>query len=136
MKEKIEQLRATKPSSKKLEKLQEEFKELNKQSLKNRVECPQFQAINQAIRECGECSKQKAKKAVKITPAYLQKVFLINKQVKSEIYLLAEEAVCWYNKKDLTSFFQDEKKKKIQFYKGRKAITSLNAYPVGTAISK
>lgn len=94
MKEKIEQLRVTKPNSKKLEKLQEEFKELNKQSLKNRVECPQFQIINQAIRECTECSNQKTKKAVKITPAYLQKVFLINKQAKSEIYLLAEEAVC------------------------------------------
>jgi DNA repair ATPase RecN len=94
LKGKIEQLQATKPNSKKLEKLREEFKELNNQSLKNRVKCPQFQALNQAIRECSECSEQKAKKAVKTIPAHLQKVFLINKQVKSEIYLLAEEAVC------------------------------------------
>jgi hypothetical protein len=62
--------------------------------LKNRVECSQFQAINQAIRECSECSKQKAKKAVKVIPASLQKVLLISKGVKSEMYLLAEEAVC------------------------------------------
>jgi chromosome segregation ATPase len=92
---KIKQLQqSTKPNSKKLEKLRAEFKELNNQSLKNRIKCPQFQAINQAIRECLECSKQKAKKAVKITPTSLQKVFLINKQVESEIYLLAGEAVC------------------------------------------
>jgi hypothetical protein len=63
-------------------------------------------------------------------------VFLIDKRVKSEIYLLAEEAICWYNKKDLVEFFQDEKKKKIQFYKGKKSITSLNAYPVETSIFK
>ncbi|CAI2182981.1 2815_t:CDS:2, partial [Funneliformis geosporum] len=94
LKEKIEQLQAAKPNSKKLEKLREEFKELNKQSLKNRVECSQFQAINQAIRECSACGKQKTKKAVKIISAPLQKVFLIDKRVKAEIYLLAEEAIC------------------------------------------
>jgi len=58
-----EKITHTKPNSKKLGKLQEEFKELNKQSLKNRIECPKFQAINQAIRGCLECSKQKAKKS-------------------------------------------------------------------------
>ncbi|CAI2163604.1 2070_t:CDS:2 [Funneliformis geosporum] len=89
-----QQLQVTKPNSKKLEKLREEFKELNKQSLKNRVECSKFQAINQMIRECLECGKQKAKKAVKIIPTHLQKVFLIDKRVKTEIYLLAEEAIC------------------------------------------
>jgi hypothetical protein len=46
------------------------------------------------IRECSECGKQKAKKAVKIIPTHLQKVFLIDKRVKTEIYLLAEEAIC------------------------------------------
>nr|CAG8443501.1 13422_t:CDS:2 [Entrophospora candida] len=136
LKGKIEQLQATKPNSKKLEKLRAEFKELNKQSLKNRVECPRFQEINQAIRKCLECNKQKSKKAVKITPAYLQKVLLLSKREKSEIYLLAEEAVCRYNKKDLVDFLQDEKKKKIQLYKGQKVITSLNAYPVDIPISK
>jgi len=95
MKEKIEQLqKSTKPNSKKLQKLREEFKELNKQSLKNRIKCSQFQSINQAIRECSECSKQKAKKAVKIIPTHLQKVFLIDKRIKSEIYLLVEEVIC------------------------------------------
>ena len=136
LKGKIEQLQATKPNSKKLEKLREEFKELNKQSLKNRVRCPQFQAINQAIRGCSECGKQKIKKAVKVIPTYLQKVFLVNKQAKPEIYLLVKEAVCWYNKKDLVDFFQNEKKKKIQFYKAPKPITSLSIYPVDTSISK
>ena len=108
---------------------------MNKQSLKNRVECSQFQLINQAIRECLECGNQKAKKAVKIISAHLQKVFLIDKRVKSEIYLLVEEAICWYNKKDLIDFLQDDKKKKIQIYKGQKTITGLNAYPVGVPIS-
>ncbi|MCE8162915.1 MAG: hypothetical protein I3273_00860 [Candidatus Moeniiplasma glomeromycotorum] len=136
LKAKIEQLQTTKPNSKKLEKLHEEFKELNKQSLKNRVECREFQALNQAVRECGECHKQKAKKAVKIIPAYLQKVFLVNKQIKPEIYLLADEAVCWYNKKDLVDFFQDEKKKKIQLYKSPKPITSLNLYSAEAPTSK
>jgi hypothetical protein len=61
---------------------------------------------------------------------------LISKGVKSEMYLLAEEAVCWYNKKDLISFFQDQEKKKIQLYKGQKSITNLNIYPVETPVSK
>ncbi|CAG8471185.1 14270_t:CDS:10, partial [Cetraspora pellucida] len=110
LQEKIKQLQATKPNSKTIKKLQEEFKELNKQSLKNRVECSQFQAINKAIRECPECAKQKAKKAVKIIPAHLQKVFLINKQAKSEIYLLAEEAK---NMKNRYNILSDKTKKKI-----------------------
>jgi len=69
--------------------------------LKNRVTCPKFQAINQEIRECLDCQKQKNKKAVKITSVPVKKVLLINKQVKPEIYLLAEEAACWYNKKKI-----------------------------------
>jgi hypothetical protein len=87
-------LQIAKPDSKKLIKLREEFKEINKESLKNRVECPKFQSINKEIRECVDCNKQKAKKATKIIPAYLQKIFLIDKKAKSEIYLLAEEVVC------------------------------------------
>jgi hypothetical protein len=55
-------------------------------------------------------------------------VLLINKRIKSEIYLLAEEVICWYNKKDLTDFFQDEKKKKIKLCKAPKPITNLNIY--------
>ncbi|WNE40972.1 MAG: DNA gyrase subunit B [Mycoplasmataceae bacterium] len=128
LREKIEELQLANPSSKKLTKLREEFKELNKQSLKNRVECSRFQAINQEIRECSGCSQQKAKKAVKIIPTCLQKVFLVDKRIKNEIYLLAEELVCWYNKKDLNEFFRDEKKKKINFYKGKKTITDISAY--------
>jgi signal recognition particle GTPase len=95
LKRKIErQLSNTKSNSKKIEKLKKEFRELNKHSLKNRVECPRFQEINQSIRKCLECDKQKAKKMVKIIPVPLQKVFLINSQDKPEIYLLAGEVVC------------------------------------------
>ncbi|WNE40287.1 MAG: DNA gyrase subunit B [Mycoplasmataceae bacterium] len=130
LKEKIEQLQIAKPDSKKIVNLREEFKELNKQSLKNRVECPKFQQINKEIRNCSDCNQQKAKKAIKIIPTCLQKIFLIDKKAKSEIYLLAEEVVCWYNKKDLNEFFRDEKKKKINFYKGKKEITNVSAYLV------
>ncbi|CFW93437.1 DNA gyrase (subunit B) [endosymbiont DhMRE of Dentiscutata heterogama] len=137
LKGKIEQLQKTaKPSAKKLEKLRAESKELNKQSSKNRLECPKFQALNKEIRNCSECIGKKAKKAVKIIPSHLQKVFLIDKRAKSEIYLLAEEVVCWYNKKDLVDFLQDEKKKRIQLYKGQKLITSLNAYPVDSSVTQ
>ncbi|CAG8550559.1 21189_t:CDS:2 [Racocetra persica] len=92
LQEKIRQLQqAAKPSAKKLEKLRAELKELNKQSSKNRLECPKFQALNKEIRICSECIGKKTKKAVKIIPTHLQKVFLIDKRAKSEIYLLAEE---------------------------------------------
>lgn len=62
--------------------------------MKNRVTCPKFQEINQEIRECLACQEQKAKKAVKITSVPVKKVLLVNNQVKPEIYLLAEEAIC------------------------------------------
>ncbi|KLL02076.1 MAG: DNA gyrase subunit B [Mycoplasmataceae bacterium RC_NB112A] len=136
LKAKIEQLQNSKLNSKKLEKLHEDFKELNKQSLKNRVECSRFQALNQAIRDCEACNKQKSKKSVKIIPAYLQRVFLVNKQIKPEIYLISEESTCWYNKKDLIDFFQDDKKKKIQLYKSPKPITSINIYSTENPTSK
>jgi hypothetical protein len=58
----------------------------------------------------------------------LCQVCLVDKEIKPEIYLLAGEAICWYNKKDLVAFFQDEKKKKIQFYKGPRVITDFNFY--------
>jgi hypothetical protein len=92
------------------------------------VTCPKFQAINQGIRECLDCQKQKTKKAVKITSSPVKKVLLIDTQIKPELYLLAEEAACLYNKKDLVTFFQDEKKRRMQFYKGQKSITDLNFY--------
>lgn len=103
---------------------------MRQQSLKNRVKCPRFQTINQEVRECTECQLQKTKKAVKITANPVKKVLLVNKQVKPEIYLLVEEVTCWYNKKDLSTFFQDEKKKKIQLYKGSRTITDFNLYGV------
>jgi hypothetical protein len=78
LKEKINHLQVTKPNSKALAKAQEEFKELNKQSLKNRITCPRFQAINKEMRECLDCEKQRAKKAIKIIPIHLQKILLIN----------------------------------------------------------
>ncbi|CAG8730098.1 10666_t:CDS:2 [Ambispora leptoticha] len=74
-----------------MEKLREELRKLNQQSAKSRLECPKFQAINKEIRNCAKCIDKKSKKAVKSIPAHLQKVFLINKRIKSEIYLLAEE---------------------------------------------
>jgi len=128
LKEKVNKVRTDGSKSGKIKKYEQEYKELRQLSLKNRVICSQFQAINQAIRECGDCLKQKSKKAVKISSVPIKKVLLINTQVKPEIYLLAEEAACWYNKKDLVEFFHDEKKKKIQFYKGKKTITDLNFY--------
>jgi hypothetical protein len=66
----------------------------------------------------------------------LQKVFLINSQDKPEIYLLAGEVVCWYNKKDLIDFFQDREKKRIQFYKATKSITSLSLYYQAKVVSE
>jgi DNA gyrase subunit B len=113
-----------------IKKYEKEYQELRRQSLRNRVKCLRFQAINQEVRECTECQLQRTKKAVKITTNPVKKVLLVNKQVKPEIYLLVEEAVCWYNKKDLATFFRDEKKRKLQIYKGARVITDFNFYGI------
>jgi chromosome segregation ATPase len=94
LKEKIAKLKEKDPKSTKIKKYEEQYRELRQLSLKNRVTCSKFQEINQAIRECEECLRQKSKKAVKISSVPVKKVLLINTQVKPEIYLLAEEAAC------------------------------------------
>jgi len=129
-KERISQAKNKGIKTETIKKYEKEYRDLRQQSLKNRVKCPRFQTINQEVRECTECQLQKTKKAVKITANPVKKVLLVNKQVKPEIYLLVEEVTCWYNKKDLSTFFQDEKKKKIQLYKGSRTITDFNLYGV------
>jgi hypothetical protein len=129
-KEKITKAKEKGVKNETIKKYEKEYRELRQLSLKNRVTCPKFQAINQEIRGCSDCQKQKAKKAVKIIPTPVKKVLLVNTEVKPEIYLLAEDAVCWYNKKDLAVFLQDEKKKRLQFYKEQKSITDLSFYGI------
>jgi len=108
-----------------INKYKKKYKELFKINLKNRINCFRFRKINQEIKECLYCKKQREKKSIFSFFNEISKVFVTDVFLNSEIYLLSEELVCLYNKKDLINFLQENKKKKIQFYKENKNIIDI-----------
>jgi hypothetical protein len=59
----------------------------------------------------------------------LQQVCLVDKERNPEIYLLAHEDVCWYNKKDLISFLESSGKSKRILKDEKREITDIKIYP-------
>lgn len=54
---------------------------------------------------------------------------LINQKSENpEIYLLAEEDVCWYNKKDLVSFLESGSRARSLLKDRQKEITDIRFY--------
>ena len=136
IKEKLENSRKTKPgATKEIQKLTIALEEKKKQgekirheALGNRTKCPILNKLKAERKVCSKCQEQEKRKYRARVENPLQKVCLVDKKKIPEIYLLANTNVCWYNKKDLTSFLEGGGRSKRMLKDEKREITDLKIY--------
>jgi len=111
-----------------INKQKEESKKMRYEAFANRVKCPILNKLKLEKKDCADCQTQAKKKYKTIWQNPLQHALLVNKKIDPEIYLLAKEDVCWYNKKDLTSFLENESRSKNFLKNKQKEITDIKVY--------
>jgi uncharacterized protein YukE len=102
MKEKLENLKRTKPNAtKKIQKLINELakkkgqdKKIRYESFGNRTKCSILNELKAERNVCSKCKEQERKKYRVQVKNPLRQVCLVDKGITPEIYLLSQEAVC------------------------------------------
>jgi DNA repair exonuclease SbcCD ATPase subunit len=136
--EKLEKLKKTKPgASKEIQKLVNDLKKEKKQNEKmrheafgNRTKCLILNKLKSERKDCLKCQEQKQKKYRAPIENPLQRVCLFDKNASPEVYLLSNEAVCCYNKKDLATFLEGEGKTKSLLKDKERGITDIKFYSI------
>lgn len=136
LKKKLENLKKTKPGATKeiqklvndLAKKKEQGEKLRYQALGNRAKCPTLNKLKVERKACLKCQGQEQKKYRARVENPLRQVCLVDKERNLEIYLLANADVCWYNKKDLTSFLESGGKSKRMLRDEKREITDIKFY--------
>jgi hypothetical protein len=137
LKKKLENLKKTKPgATKEIQKIVNELvkkkkqgEKLRYQALGNRTKCPTLNKLKAERKVCPKCQGQEQKKYRAQAENPLRQVCLVDKERNPEIYLLANTDVCWYNKKDLTSFLESGGKSKRMLRDEKREITDIKVYP-------
>ena len=101
---------------------------LRHEALGNRTKCPILNKLKAERKACSKCQEQQKRKYRAKVENPLQKVCLIDKGKNPEVYLLTNTNVCWYNKKDLTSFLEGSGKSKRMLRDEKREITDLKVY--------
>ncbi|MCE8163474.1 MAG: ATP-binding protein [Candidatus Moeniiplasma glomeromycotorum] len=136
LKKKLENLKKAKPgATKEIQKLvnelaqkKEEGEKLRHQALGNRTKCPILNQLKVARKNCPKCQGQERKKHRVLAENPLRQVCLVDREKNAEIYLLANEGVCWYNKKDLDAFLTGSGKSKRMLRDEKRIITDIKFY--------
>ncbi|CAH1756530.1 13941_t:CDS:2 [Entrophospora sp. SA101] len=136
LKEKLENCKQTKPGATKeiqklvteLAKKKEQGEKMRHEALGNRTKCPILNELKAERKACLKCQEQEQKKYRAQLANPLRQVCLVNKEGNPEIYLLANEDVCWYNKKDLVSFLESGGKSKRILKDEKREITDIKIY--------
>jgi hypothetical protein len=105
------------------------------QGIQAYVHCAVFKDLQKGVKNCANCQDLRTKKHTTTILNPLRQTCLFDQNQNYEIYLLVQEAVCWYNKKDLTSFLTSKESRTKNLLRDKKrVITDVKIYPTETEI--